>query len=258
MRPLLTRLDRWLMLNRPAYRAGLRPGASADAIDALAARFEGRFPPLLRELLGWHDGEGADHRGALLGTWSLMSTDSIESTLADMAWLVDNDDMAEWWGPDWIPFLDNGWGDCVCVDLAGAFDGVAGQIVEFSHDSEYRSITHPGLEAWLFTIVRGFEDGIFALDCHAGVDRWDPVDDAAYRAFISEHYPGYPVTVRVGDDEPEPELDSGPASHVPPLPALDLDRIRGNLRAAGLGDVVVDTAFDLLPRTDTGRRPPSS
>ncbi|WP_348538344.1 SMI1/KNR4 family protein, partial [Nocardia cyriacigeorgica] len=181
MHPLLTRLDRWLMLNRPAYRAGLRPGASADAIDALAARFEGRFPPLLRELLGWHDGEGADHRGALLGTWSLMSTDSIESTLADMAWLVDNDDMAEWWGPDWIPFLDNGWGDCVCVDLAGAFDGVAGQIVEFSHDSEYRSITHPGLEAWLFTIVRGFEDGIFALDCHAGVGHRGADVDAAQK-----------------------------------------------------------------------------
>lgn len=256
MHPLLARLDRWLSTHRPAYHAGLRPGASADAIDAIAARVDGRFPPLLRELLGWRDGESGDHWGALVGAWSLMSTDDIEAALSDMDWLIDNDDMGEWWGPDWIPFLQNAFGDYVCVDLAGGFDGVAGQIIEFSHDSEYRYITHPGLEAWLHTVVRGFEDAMFAPDADVEFDRWDPVDDQAYQAFIAEHHPGYPITVRV--DDLEPDLDSGPSPHGHQPHAVDLDRLRGNLRAAGLGDIVVDTAFDRLPPTGTGDTPQSN
>lgn len=58
MHPLLARLDRWLVVNRPAYYAALMPGAPADGIDELARAVGGELPPpLLRELLAWRNGQ---------------------------------------------------------------------------------------------------------------------------------------------------------------------------------------------------------
>ncbi|MGO4649800.1 SMI1/KNR4 family protein [Nocardia sp. 2YAB30] len=118
------------MANRPAYYAGLVPGASVADIDEVARRVGGELPPLLRELLTWRNGQSENYPGHLASRWSLMSTESIASAMEDMAWVKETQGFEDlWWGTDWVPFLENIFGDHMCIDLQGAFGGKPGQLV---------------------------------------------------------------------------------------------------------------------------------
>ncbi|MBF6347677.1 MULTISPECIES: SMI1/KNR4 family protein [Nocardia] len=160
----MTRLDRWLAANRPEYYAALRPGAADTDIHEITTRVGSEIPPLLRELLTWRNGQDRDYRGTLLALWDPLSADEIAAALDMFADLVANDDFADQWGEGWIPFLGNVYGDHICIDLRGAFDGEPGQIVVFHCKDEFRDIVFPSLEAWLETLVIAFETGMAAKD----------------------------------------------------------------------------------------------
>lgn len=243
MHPLVARLDRWLQAYRPDYRAGLAPGASAADIDEIARRVDGELPALLRDLLTWCDGQRADNFGSLEFYWALMSAREIASTLDDMAWFVGQHDIDGFWGPGWVPFLANGFGDYVCIDLEGGFGGIPGQILEHSHEDPVRYITHPSLEAWLETLVVAVESGMFGDD-HDG--RWDPVDDEAYAALRAERHPGYPVTARIPDSSEDPGR-TATAGFRQPAHAGDHGGLRATLRTLGVDDAVIEAALDRMP-----------
>lgn len=201
--PLVARLDQWLAANRPAFHASLRPGSAAAGIDDVAGRVDGELPSLLRELLTWRDGQSQDydddHLGCLDGAWRLMSAGGLAATMDEMLQIGQEqgfgvatcpDDLGRieeiWWSTGWIPFLENIFGDNLCVDLWGAFGGTSGQIIEFRAKDEFRNITHPSLEAWLETLV---------LACEAGMydEVGDIVDWQAHEAFLAARLPGYPI-----------------------------------------------------------------
>lgn len=255
MHPLLARLDRWLAENRPAYYAGLVPGASAADIDELARAVGGELPPLLRELLSWRNGQSGDCDGCLESLWFLMSARDIADAMEELVWVEETEGFEDlWWGAGWVPFLGNIYGDHLCVDLQGAFDGKPGQLIEFRSKSESRDIRYPSLEAWLETFVIALETGMFEEadeDYRPGC--WDPVDDEAYEAFIAGRYPGYPfeagIPVSPDDDRDESSSDFVEKSHDKgPIHAVDL---RAALRGIGLGNDVVDGAFDRLMQVHT-------
>ena len=95
--------------------------------------------------------------------------------------LTDGDFVANWWRPAWVPFLENGGGDHLCLDLEGTFTGRPGQLIEHWHDGPERSVLYPDLTSWLAAVVETYEktlesgsrcsDGEFAdveLECPPG------------------------------------------------------------------------------------------
>lgn len=256
--PLLTRLDQWLAATRPAYYAALAPAAAAADIEEIAERVDTELPPLLRELLTWKNGQDYYYPGALESGWRLMSADSIADALDIYADLVANDDYADLWGTDWVPFLQNIFGDYLVIDLQGAFDGEPGQIVCFHCKDERRDILFPSLEAWLDTLVAALESGLLAEEeDQDDYDTWGPVDDEAYESFCAARYPGYPRYVVWMDYCDDTALDPGPAN-LPTkslLHALDVDRLRSVLGEYGLNNQLIDNA---LGRVNTRDDPGSS
>jgi cell wall assembly regulator SMI1 len=153
---LLTRLDALLRRLRPSYHASLNPPATAAELAAFEARVGLRLPPELRQWFGWHNGQpGFD---SFFQYNCLQSLDSAaESMRINRELLADGDFVANWWSPGWVPFLENGGGDHVCVDLDGTFTGRPGQLMEHWHDWEARRVLYPDLTSWLAAVVACYE-----------------------------------------------------------------------------------------------------
>ncbi|MEZ6035584.1 MAG: SMI1/KNR4 family protein [Planctomycetaceae bacterium] len=69
----------------------------------------------------------------------------------------------KWWRRGWVPFLANGSGDHLCVDLAAEDGGNPGQLIAFWHDDEERDIEYPSLADWLRELVESMENGTLEL-----------------------------------------------------------------------------------------------
>ena len=67
------------------------------------------------------------------------------------------------WRRSWVPFLENGAGDHLCVDLAAEDGGTPGQVLMFYHDCDDRPIRSTSLEAWLADLVTSMESGSLEL-----------------------------------------------------------------------------------------------
>ena len=68
-----------------------------------------------------------------------------------------------WWRRGWIPFLSNGGGDHLCLDLAAKDSGQPGQLLVFWHDAEERLVKYASFEAWLRQLVEAMENGTLKL-----------------------------------------------------------------------------------------------
>jgi cell wall assembly regulator SMI1 len=68
-------------------------------------------------------------------------------------------DRPGWWRRGWIPFLANGGGSHLCVDVAAEDGGHVGQLVAFWNRGEDRPIEYPSIEAWLVNLVESMESG---------------------------------------------------------------------------------------------------
>lgn len=155
---LLARLDALLRAHRPAYYAQLNPPASAAALAAFEARFQLTLPPELRQWFGWHDGQRAMCFDGLVGFHELPSLeDMAESMRINRELLADGDFVANWWRPGWLPFLSNGSGNHLCLDLEGTFTGYPGQLIEHWHDDADRTVVFPTITAWLAAVVQAYE-----------------------------------------------------------------------------------------------------
>lgn len=162
---LITRMDRWLAANRPVYYAQLRPGVSDEALDAFERRFGLVLPEAFRALYHWRDGQRAECDEGLEGMFMLSSLERIAEAkeLLDGMIGYDFEDPA-WWRASWVPFLDNGNGDHLVVDLGAEDGGVPGQVCSFWHDWEDRAVRAPSVEAWLTELVAAMEAGTLSLE----------------------------------------------------------------------------------------------
>lgn len=97
-------------------------------------------------------------------------------------------EVENWWRTGWVPFLHDGGGNYLCLDLEGTFTGRAGQLLEFWHDESDRDVLFPDFEGYLQTLV----------DCLEGRE-WG--EDEEYwelgKECVTSHNPGYPKAVTV-------------------------------------------------------------
>jgi cell wall assembly regulator SMI1 len=151
---LIDRLDRHLAKKRPEYFALLQPGASRDELDAFETQFRTKLPEAFRQLYTWRNGQDPNSSAPLCDNRTF-------TTLADMAdtkELLDGmigEDFGHpaWWRRGWVPFLHNGGGSHLCLDVTGEEGGQRGQLVAFWKSDADRPVEFPSLEAWLAKLL---------------------------------------------------------------------------------------------------------
>ncbi len=197
METLIKRLDSWLKNNRPDYYAKLQPGLSGEAIAEFEKTLGLEMPTAFKALYQWRNGQQPSSFEGLQYNQSFMNIEAIKEARQVLNDLFEGEDAEEenWWKPQWVPFLDNGGGDHLCIDMDGTFTGQKGQIIEFWHDWEDRSIQYANLENWLETFVTSLEKNLWMDD-----DGDFPlVDEDAWETYYTTHNPGYPIENAAGD-----------------------------------------------------------
>jgi len=182
---LLARLDTWLRCERPKFYTAFEKGASAAVLGRLE-KAVGPLPPTLRALFAWKGG----NVGRLQGNWSLISAAQAHSDNASMTDLLDVGEFDEpsWWNRAWVPFVEDGGGNHLCVDLAGAFGGPPGQVVEFWHDDADRPVLYPSVDAWLEVFVDVLESGAYVEESGGLLN----APEGSVRKASARVCPGYP------------------------------------------------------------------
>lgn len=162
---LITKLDQWLRTHRPDYHASLQPGATEADLVALETQFSLKLPTTFRQLYRWRNGQDPASSEALQlnRAWMTLTDIAEVKDLLDGMIGYDFDD-PRYWRRGWVPFLSNGGGSYLCLDLTAEDGGQPGQILEFWKADEDRPITHAHMQAWLADLVGSMEDGSIEID----------------------------------------------------------------------------------------------
>ena len=156
MMELVARLDSWLAQHRPAFHANLLPGLSDAAWATFEARIGLKFPDEFRALYQWRNGQFRDIP-SFRGNQLWMTADDILRAKELLDSMIGFDFPSGWWDRAWVPFLHNGGGSHLCVDVAGTGGGEPGQLVEFWKADPDRPVASPSLGHWLNNFVRSLE-----------------------------------------------------------------------------------------------------
>jgi cell wall assembly regulator SMI1 len=160
MLPVLTRIDHWLAVHRPDYYAQLQPGVNGAALDAFESRFPLRLPAAFREMYEWRNGQPPDCTERLLGNWTFEPLGEVSDRKEMLDGMIGYDfEDPRYWRRGWVPFLHNGGGSHLCVDLAAEDGGAPGQLIEFWKADEDRPVASPSVEAWLNGLAESMERG---------------------------------------------------------------------------------------------------
>ena len=169
MKQQWTKLEAWLKASNPSLLADLNPPASDTVIQRLEQRLGVTLPTMFTECLKVHDGQKGK-AGSLFTQGRYLSAEQIESEwcawrdLLEQGEFEDRDSDPEcgiktgWWRLGWVPFVSNGRGDHLCLDLDPDADGKVGQVIEVSHDVQERCLVSSTFSEWLATEVQ--------LKCH--------------------------------------------------------------------------------------------
>src|SRR3982751_987699 len=129
---LIDRMDRWLATNRPDYYAVLQPGATDSELDAIEAQLGVKLPAAFCQLYRWRDGQNPRAFESFQWNRSFMRLKDIAGTKQILDDMIGHDfDDPKYWRRGWVPFLHNGAGSYLCLDLAAEDGGQPGQIIEF-------------------------------------------------------------------------------------------------------------------------------
>jgi cell wall assembly regulator SMI1 len=157
MRSALQRLDSLLRAKRPDYFASFFPGATETEIASFEEGLGFPVDDCLKDLYRWHNGQPRDLVGHFQNHMVLMPVAQSLRTQRELSSLLADGEfegMVNWWNDRWIPFLEGPSGDYLCVDMAGAFDGRSGQLIDFVHNDRCRTIVAPDLDTWMESYCR--------------------------------------------------------------------------------------------------------
>jgi cell wall assembly regulator SMI1 len=162
--PAITRIDQWLAAHRPDYYAQLQPGVGDAALDAFESRFTLRLPAAFRELYRWRNGQRPDCSASLQGNRMFVPLDEAAETKEMLDGMIGYDfEDPRYWRRGWVPFLHNGGGSYLCLDLAAEDGGSPEQLIGFWKADEDRPVEYPSVEAWLNELADSMERGTLEI-----------------------------------------------------------------------------------------------
>jgi cell wall assembly regulator SMI1 len=164
LKSLIGRMDRWLATHRPDYYAQLQPGATETEFAAFEAQFGLRLPDDVRQLYRWRNGQNTTCFDPLQFNRMFSPLQDIAETKELLDGMIGSDfDDPRHWRRGWVPFLHNGGGSHLCVDLNADDGGQPGQLIAFWKADGDRPIEFPSMQAWLTDLVSSMEDGSLEL-----------------------------------------------------------------------------------------------
>jgi cell wall assembly regulator SMI1 len=161
---LIQQLDSWLSAHRPDYYSRLQAGVSSSTLDEFEARFSVQLPESFRAFYQWRNGQATACFDSFENNRMFSSLEEITETKEVLDEMIGADfEDPRWWRLGWIPFLANGGGDHLCLDVRAVDGGTPGQVIAYWHDWDNRSIEHPSFEKWLSSLVTSMEAGTLKL-----------------------------------------------------------------------------------------------
>jgi len=162
----LDRLERWLREHQPAFLDAMRPGATDAELDDLERAIGRTLPEDVRAFYRWRAGTGPrTYPRERSPFWDRpLTLNEIRdlyqewSHRAETFWR-EPDYGPGWWHPAWVPFMGDEDDGCYCVDTAGTWTAIRGQIIAFQVSSVSRRIVAGSLCDWLRVLVADLEHG---------------------------------------------------------------------------------------------------
>jgi cell wall assembly regulator SMI1 len=157
---LIERLDRGLATKQADYYRQLQTGVTDEDLNNFEKRFGLNLPQSFRSLYKWRNGQRSDCYKSIEDNRMFSSLEEIVETKEMLDGMIgfDFEDLS-WWRRGWVPFLSNGGGDHLCLDLTAEDGGHPGQVIAFWHDWEDRSVEYTGFDQWLEQLVEKVEKG---------------------------------------------------------------------------------------------------
>ncbi len=157
---VIAEIDRCLATNRPEYYALLLLGATDAELDAFETQFSLKLPAAFRQLYRWRNGQDPLSSAPLQMNRSFCTLQEIVRTKDMLDGMIGFDfDDPRYWRRGWVPFLHNGGGSHLCLDLAAEDGGRPGQLIGFWKADEDRPVEFPSVEAWLIDLVDSMKTG---------------------------------------------------------------------------------------------------
>jgi len=161
---MLDKLDMVLAEERADYYKLLLPGVSTKELSAFETRFSLLLPVEFRNLYLWSGGQDPMSSLPIQGNRTFMTLKEIESTKLELDSMVGTDFGDEkHWRKSWIPFLHNGGGSYLCLDVAAVDGGVVNQLIGFWKADNDRPIEYSGVVAWLSHLISSMENGFLEI-----------------------------------------------------------------------------------------------
>jgi cell wall assembly regulator SMI1 len=154
--------------------ADLNGPALAEDVEAIEKTFKLKLPEDYVAWLALHDG-GTNEGGGPF-EWAMMSLamsahaahrqQSHVKTMAKYEIDPDEDDRVKpvFWHKSWFPFADSGGGDYKCLDLAPTKLGLRGQVIDWPHDDNRRTVEAPGFYAWIENLLDKLIGGEYVIE----------------------------------------------------------------------------------------------
>ena len=197
----LARILHWLDEQLPSLRAALNPPADDAAIDSAQADCETVFPPDLRALYRFADGENGDiglffglpflSLARLVDEWRSWIDVERESPI-----LNDNSDgffesmppkaiQLRYTNRRWIPIAHDHGGNHLGVDLSPGPTGRVGQVINFGADEDAKFVIAPSLAAFLNWYADSLEAGNYRVTRDSGAEAYI---DFTIAEPVNEHF----------------------------------------------------------------------
>lgn len=160
----LEEIDLWIRSNRPGYYAELQPGVSDEQLNRFEQQFSVKLPAAFRELYRWKNGQPNSCSDSFVENRMFTPLEDMAETKKELDAMIGTDfEDPTTWRRGWIPFLSNGGGDHLCLDMGAEDGGAIGQLIAYWHADEDRPIEFPSTEAWLQEISGQMKDGTFEV-----------------------------------------------------------------------------------------------
>lgn len=155
----LKELDRLLSERRPEYYKLLNPSISKSYFEQFRDKFDLALPEDFEKFYSWKNGQDPMSSMPLYQNRTIMQFDELVDVKEMLDGMIGYDfDDPKYWRKGWVPFLHNGGGSYLCLDLLAEDGGEKGQLIAFWKADTDRPVEHNNISNWLSWLVKSIND----------------------------------------------------------------------------------------------------